>query len=306
MNSPVCSRVVEIQEPGRYLHKSRGFLVVEADGHEIGRVPLDDIAAVLTSTPATSVSASLISELSTRGVPLVLCGRNFLPTAIVWPLVGHHQQQRHMELQVEATRPLRKQLWAQVVVSKIEQQGAALSATGGSDQGFALLAKKVRSGDPANVEAQAARRYWGSFFGPDFRRRRDAEGSNALLNYGYTILRSAAARAIVAAGLHPGVSIFHRHPHNPMPLADDLMEPFRPFVDLRVRALVLGGANEVGREEKTDLADLLRTEIATEAGNSPLSLCLVRLARSLAQSFADGKAGLQLPTVQSGGSSLSA
>jgi len=153
----------------------------------------------------------------------------------------------------------------------------------------------VRSGDPGNLEAQAARRYWPLMMGDDFRRDPDGDGANALLNYGYAILRAATARAVVAAGLHPSIGIFHRHPHNALPLADDLMEPFRPVVDLRVRELLDAGIRSVGSQEKRELAAVLQLELSTRFGSTPVSTCLVRLAQSVAESYQSGSPRLDLP-----------
>jgi CRISPR-associated protein Cas1 len=160
---------------------------------------------------------------------------------------------------------------------------------------FTRLAQSVKSGDPENIEAQAARRYWPLLMGEAFRRDVDGNGANALLNYGYTVLRAATARAIVAAGLHPGVGIFHRHPQNTMPLADDMMEPFRPLVDMKVLEIIRSGATQVTPEAKRTLAAILLSEEITSVGHTPVSTCMVRLAASLADSFLTGEPALEFP-----------
>lgn len=208
MSGSPFGRVVEIAENGRYLAKHRGFLSVSADGAEGGRIPLDDIAAVIATSPATSASCSLLSELADRGIPFVVCGHNFAPAGILWPVRGHHAQQRRMEAQISATRPLAKRLWATIVAEKVRRQGWALAERGQPAGAFQAMARDVRTGDPDNIEAQAARRYWPLLFGPAFRRDTAGSGANALLNYGYAVLRAATARAIVAAGLHPGSESF--------------------------------------------------------------------------------------------------
>ncbi len=295
MSLSPLGRMVEIAEDGRYLAKSRGFLTISVKGEEIGRVPLDDLGAVLATSPATTASTSLLADLAERGVVFVVCGRNYAPAALLWPVAGHHAQQRRMEAQLGASRPLGKRIWAEIVAAKLLAQGTALAAVGQPGGAFALLARQVRSGDPDNLEAQAARRYWRRLLGPDFRRDPDAGGANALLNYGYTVLRAATARAIAAAGLHPGIGIFHRHPHNTMPLADDLMEPFRPVVDLVVHSLLAGGVNEICPDAKHALVGALTTDLPTRAGRTPLMTCLIRFAASVADSFITGEANLDLP-----------
>jgi CRISPR-associated protein Cas1 len=288
-------RVVEIAEDGRYLAKLRGFLTISVKGVEIGRVPLDDLGAVIATASGTSTSCALLAELAERGVPFVLCGRNFSPAGLVWPIAGHHAQQRRMEAQISAPRTLCKRLWSEIVAAKVLRQGATLASVGEKAGAFARLARLVKSGDPENIEAQAARRYWQLLLGPDFRRDREAAGANSLLNYGYTVLRAATARAIAAAGLHPGLGIFHRHPYNAMPLADDLMEPFRPAVDLIVHGLIGADMIAMTPEAKRRLAGVLTMEETTRAGRTPLSTCLVRLAASLADSFMTGVPALELP-----------
>jgi CRISPR-associated protein Cas1 len=295
MSTSPLGRVVEIAENGRHLAREDGFLVINAGQQELGRIPLDDIIAVIATAPGTSTSCAALAELSARGIPFVICGRNFLPASIVWPIAGHHAQQRRMECQLDASLPLKKRLWAVLVASKIRNQGVVLAARGQPAEVFTALARSVRSGDPENIEAQAARRYWPSLFGDAFRRDQDAGGANALLNYGYTVLRAGVARAIVAAGLHPGLGIFHRHPQNPMPLADDLMEPFRPFMDELVFGLVNQGIVSITPAIKRQLAAVLTLDLPTRLGMSPLSTCLNRLAASLGESFVGGTAELELP-----------
>ncbi len=295
MTGSPLGRIVEIAEDGRHLSKLRGFMTIVAKGEEIGRVPLDDLSAVMATSPTTTASCTLLAELAVRGIPFVLCGRNYAPAGLLWPVAGHHAQQRRMEAQVLASRILMKRLWTQVVVAKVLRQGWALARTGRPADAFSQLARQVRSGDPDNIEAQAARRYWPLLLGGDFRRDPDDDGVNGMLNYGYAVLRSATARAIVAAGLHPGMGIFHRHPQDAMPLADDLMEPFRPIVDVAVVGLLQNGKSQLDTAGKRVLAAVLLQDETTAAGRTPLSTCMIRLAASLAQSFLTGEPVLEFP-----------
>lgn len=291
----MIGRIVEISEDGRHLSLHRGFMVVSAGGEEIGRVPLDDIGTAVVNAHGATYSNSLVVELARRGSGMVLCGSNHSPVAWLWPVVGNHAQALRMRAQMEATKPLCKRLWQIVVRAKILQQGAVLDALGRPGQGFGLMARRVASGDPANLEAQAARRYWPLIFGDDFRRDRSLPGINGLLNYGYTILRSATARAVVAAGLHPSLGIHHRSRANDMCLVDDLMEPFRPIVDLQITRLCAAGVEEVTREAKEALAGTITFDMRTAQGTTPLGTCLDRLATSLGQSFEAKRAMLDLP-----------
>jgi CRISPR-associated protein Cas1 len=174
-------------------------------------------------------------------------------------------------------------------------QGAVLDAAGAPSGAFAKLARDVRSGDPDNVEAQAARRYWPLLMGGGFRRDTDGGGANALLNYGYAILRAATARAVMAAGLHPSIGIFHRNALDSMCLVDDLVEPFRPFVDATVWSLVREGADKLDKEAKRRLAAVVDLLLPLGGEMSAVDVCLERLAGSLVGAFESGRPSLVLP-----------
>src|SRR6185312_9837279 len=234
---------------------------------------MDEVAAVVANAHGLTYTNNALVELSARGVPIVLCGPNHMPAAIVWPVDGHHVQTGRMNDQISATLPLKKRLWAQLVRAKILGQGATLAAIGAPHGGFYLLSRKVRSGDPENVEAEAARRYWPLLFGGEFRRDKDGPGVNGLLNYGYAVLRAGLARAVMAAGLHPSFGLKHSNRSNPMVLIDDLMEPFRPNVDREVCRLVQTGAREVDRDTKPALARIMVLDLPTNVGLSPLMVC---------------------------------
>jgi CRISP-associated protein Cas1 len=291
----MVGRVVEIASDGRHLAVERGFLTVAEKGAEVGRLPLDDLAAVVANAHGLTYSNNLLVTLATRGVPVVLCGPNHQPAALVWPVDGHHAQAGRMSDQAGASAPLKKRLWQQIVRAKILEQGAALAATGAEPGGFRLLARKVRPGDPDNVEAEAARRYWPLLFGPQFRRDTEGGGLNGLLNYGYAILRAATARAVMAAGLHPSLGLMHSNRGNALVLVDDLMEPFRPIVDREVHRLRGQGLTEVTAETKAALARIMVVDLSTNEGLSPLMTCLDRLAASLAKAYAGENERLALP-----------
>lgn len=291
----MIGRVVEIAADDRHLAVSRGFLTVSTKGEEVGRVPLDDIGVLLAHAHGLTYSNNLMIELAQRGAAVVLCGPNHMPVAWLWPIDGHHVQSLRMRQQLEAGTPLRKRLWQVLVRAKLEQQRAVLERLGKPDGAFDLLSRKVKSGDPDNIEAQAARRYWPLLMGDDFRRDRSAGGANAMLNYGYTVLRAGVARAVTSAGLHPSVGLHHSNRNNPMCLVDDLMEPFRPIVDYIVSRLIAAGKEEVNPETKAVLAQILAFDMATDQGTTPVSTCVERLAFSLAQSYETGKPSLTLP-----------
>lgn len=294
----MIGRIVEVADDKRHLFASRGFLVVqdsEGERKELGQVPLDDIAAVIANAHGLSYTNNLLVALTERGAPFVLCAANHNAIGMLWPIDGNFQQAKRFDAQIAATLPTRKRLWAEVVRSKLQQQAAALEVAGALVAPLLALTRKVRSGDPDNLEAQGARRYWNLLFGDDFRRDQNESGINAMLNYGYTVLRAATARAVVAAGLHPTLGLHHANEGNPMRLVDDLMEPFRPIVDLHVWQLQRIGETGITPETKRSLVRTLYDDMQTGSGATPVMVCMQRLAVSLAQVYLGEQGKLDLP-----------
>lgn len=294
----MLGRIVEVADDRRHLSMHRGFMVVQdTDGErkELGQVPLDDIAAVIANAHGLSYTNNLLVALAERGAPFVLCAANHNAVGMLLPIEGNFEQSRRIEAQITANQPTHKRLWAAIVRAKLEQQAAALEAAGAATAPLLALARKVKSGDPDNLEAQGARRYWQLLFGDDFRRDQNGSGRNALLNYGYTVLRAATARAIVAAGLHPGIGLHHSHDNNAMRLVDDAMEPFRPVIDLKVWQLWRNEEREVTPETKRALVRTLYDDMQSDVGATPVSVCLQKLATSLAQVYLGQRDKLDLP-----------
>jgi CRISPR-associated protein Cas1 len=283
-------RIIDIATDGRHLSAYRGFLIVTEKRAEVGRIPLDDVAAVIVHAHGVTWSTNLIVALAERGAILLLCGANHAPVAVCLPLDGHHAQNGRMRAQWEAGKPLSKQVWRKLIVAKIRWQAAVLEANGKSASAFDLLARRVGSGDPENVEAQAARRYWPLLMGKDFRRDRDAAGANALLNYGYAILRSMCARAVVAAGLHPSIGVHHANRGNAFALADDLIEPFRPLADALTLRLLARGIETLTPEVKRAFAGLIALDLPGETGTTTTAGAATRAAQTLATCFQSGRA----------------
>lgn len=287
--------LVEINGNDRYLCKEQGFLCVMNEGKRLGRLPLDDLSMVLVAGYGAVISANLLSALAERCVPVVFCSSAMRPVSISLPLEGHHLQSLRMRQQIKAALPLQKRLWQSIITAKINLQAQLVLSLGQKAGHLQELAKSVRSGDPDNCEATAAALYWPLCFGKGFRRDRDEPTINALLNYAYTILRAATARAIVLSGLHPAFGIFHHNTRNSMPLADDLMEPFRPAADMLVLKLTQAGKMELDPKSKQFLAALTNTDMQLCGETSPISVCLQRLAGSLADVYAGEKNSLVLP-----------
>ena len=294
----MLGRIVEVSNDKRHLSMYRGFMLVHTTGDErkeVGRVPLDDMAALIANAHGLSYTNNLLVALAERGVPFVLCAANHNVVGMLWPIDGHHQQAHRFEAQIACTLPMRKKLWASIVKSKLLNQAAVLKETDNSFAYLQNLAKQVRSGDPDNLEAQGARKYWGLLMGPLFRRDQQADGVNALLNYGYTVLRAATARAVVAAGLHPSIGLHHSHDNNAMRLVDDLMEPFRPVIDLAVWHLQRSGPCQVNADTKRVLVQCLYQDLPTKEAKTPVMVALQGLATSLAQVLLKERKALALP-----------
>ena len=288
-------RIVDIATEGRHLSLHRGFLIVSADREEQGRIALDDVHALILHAHGTTWSANLVAALAERGAPIVFCGANHSPVAMTLPIDGHYAQNARFRAQWAASKPLAKQLWRRIVAAKIAMQGALLAARNvDGAAAFPAIARRVKSGDSDNLEAQAARRYWPLLMGPDFRRDRDSPGANALLNYGYAVMRATVARAVVAAGLHPTIGINHANRTNALALADDLVEPFRPIVDALVVGMAAHGVDALSTEVKRQFARTIAFDLRIGAETSPVSLAAVRLAQSLARAFESGRPNLTL------------
>ena len=295
----MLNRVVDISSDGAHLSVSRGFLCVKIDGRQAGTVAIDDMAALIVRGHGTSLSVNICSRLSRANVPIVLCGSNQSPASVVWPVSGHFAQGLHMQAQAMANKPLLKRLWAQLVRAKIESQAAVLKASGHNFDDLTAMARRVRSGDGNNQEAIAAQRYWKRLMGKNFKRDRRADGINAGLNYGYTVLRAATARSILCAGLHPSLSLHHQSRGDALRLADDLMEPFRPWVDYRVREMVDRLQPEevlrLDTETKATLVGVLSLDLPGKTGVSPIQQCLDRMAQSLVRVFLGEEKALEIP-----------
>ena len=294
----MIGRIVEVADDRRHLFMHRGFLVVQdTDGErkELGQVPLDDIAALIANAHGLSYTNNLLVALAERGAPFVLCAANHNAVGMLLPVEGNFEQSHRIEAQIAASQPTHKRMWAAIVRSKLEQQAAALEAAGPPTAPLAALATKVRSGDPDNLEAQGAQRYWKLLFGTDFRRDQNAPGTNSLLNYGYTVLRAATARAVIAAGLHPSIGLHHSHDNNAMRLVDDVMEPFRPVIDLKVWQLKRNAEDHVNPDTKRALVRTLYDDMQSDAGATPVMVCVQKLATSLAQVYLGQREKLDLP-----------
>nr|MBO2487478.1 type II CRISPR-associated endonuclease Cas1 [Gammaproteobacteria bacterium] len=276
----MIKRTVEISQPS-YLSVKNRQLVIEQEGRQAGTVPIEDLGVLIIDNRAVTCTQGVLIACWQENVVVVLCDERHVPGALLLPISGHSLHQKILRQQITASASCKKRLWQRIVRAKIEGQAAVLRSIGEEYRGLLAMARRVRSGDAGNLEAQAARAYWLRLFGSGFRRDRSSEGINTLLNYGYSVVRAATARAIVGAGLHPGLSIFHRNQYNSMALADDLVEPLRPLVDLRVRELSDEGVLELNRESKTRLLESLSWPVRMGDSRCPLLVALHQYAATV-------------------------
>ena len=291
-------RTIEIATPGTRLSVAHRQLVIERPDLPKATTPIEDIGVLIVDDRRAVYTQSVFTELLGAGATVMVTGPDHLPLGMMLPLDAHHVQTERHRAQVEASEPIRKQIWRSLVASKLRQQGLVLDHFSPGPNGLAEMARRVRSGDPDNLEAQGAQRYWPALCGKDFRRERGAEGVNALLNYGYAVVRAALARAVVASGLIPSLGVFHKHRSNPFCLADDLFEPYRPFVDWRVKLLTLerdGPPSLDERAIRAALLSLFNETILIGDRRVPLLLALQASAASLSRALTGGDRSLALP-----------
>ncbi|MBI2242282.1 MAG: type II CRISPR-associated endonuclease Cas1 [Magnetospirillum gryphiswaldense] len=289
-------RGVHLSQKAR-LSLADGQMVVDQDDGSV-RLALEDLAWLVLDTPQASLTANLLSACMEAGMVVVTTDASHLPNGILLPFHGHHRQAGMAERQVAMTAPLKKRLWQGIVKAKIANQAAVLDKLG-RDGGkvVAEMARHVGSGDPDNVEARAARQYWQCLFA-DFRRDDDADRRNKLLNYGYAVVRAIIARALAASGLLPAFGLHHASIGNAFNLADDLIEPFRPFVDLLAHAQGGTKDGELSLQDRRAMVAVLLAEIRLGRDTMTLSAAVEMVAASLVRAVngADS-AELVLPAV---------
>lgn len=229
-----------IQNPAK-LNLSKGQLRLENDSGSY-TLPVEDITALILESPQITLSSTLLSHCQDHGVAILTCDKAHMPNGILLPFQPHSRQSRVAHIQQSWSEPLRKRLWQNVVQAKIKNQASCLESVAGQAEAQRLyaLADRVQSGDPDNIEAQAARDYWPRLMGSDFRRSGN-DIINSALNYGYAVVRAFVARSQVAYGLIPAFGIHHNNELNAFNLTDDVMEVFRPFVDKIVYAMKIDG-----------------------------------------------------------------
>lgn len=294
----MSDRVLDISESAARLSVRYDQLVIEPEEGEATQVPLADLALLIVSHPRVRYTQAVLAGIAAHKGVFIACGKDHMPKAMLLPVEGHYIQAERFAKQTQASLPTRKRLWKDIVRSKIGAQARLLAELHGDDGGVAALAARVRSGDPENVEARAARRYWPLLFADrGFRREREAPNQNRLLNWGYAVLRAMVSRAICAAGLHPSFGLHHQNRYDAFQLADDLMEPFRPLVDRAVFDWVRewGTDTPLDPGTKRHLLEALTARYVAQDESRTLFNWLALTAQSLAQVLTGGRKDLLLP-----------
>lgn len=303
----MVKRTLEISTEGMHLCvQDRQLLILphgtkKSECEPRNRIPAEDLGFVVVDHRDTTYSHSALALLAEVGAVLVVCGSDHLPSGLLLPMAEHTEVVWRIDDQINISKVAQKQLWSEIVEAKVRAQASLLEAGSETRKEMESLSRRVRSGDPENIEAQAARYYWPAFLGDSFRRTPGSVSggpANAFLDYGYALLRAAVARTLVGAGLLPAIGIKHSNRSNAFCLADDLMEPLRPMVDRRAKFLVKHGHSALDPHAKRSLLPVLTETARTAAGDGPLHVVLPRYVASFAERISGGGGGkvtLEIP-----------
>ncbi len=288
----MIKRTIYIGSSSYLKSKNRQLIIENRDTGESSSIPFDDIGVLELDNPQILLNNSTLKFLSQENIITIICDEFHNPTSMLLPIVGNTLQSKRFRSQYNSKEPLKKNLWQTIIKSKIHNQSEILNTQDVPTEILKSKIKKVMSGDSTNMEAQAAQYYWKNIFNIDkFTRERYGDYPNNMLNYTYAILRSITCRALVGAGLHPSIGLFHKNQYNPFCLADDLMEPFRPFAD----RLVLENykkykpENNLTKDQKRILLEISYLDVKIENKTRPLMIAVGRMAESLAKSFEEKK-----------------
>lgn len=303
----MIKRIVEISQARTHLSIKYGQLLVKQDGQQISSIPCEDIGVMLVDHQGVTYTHSVFTELLRCGAAIVLCGGNHHPAGMLLPIESNSVQTERFRQQIEAKEPVKKRLWKQIVQAKIKHQARLAGKDSDIYKSLMILRHRVRSGDPSNIEAQASKKFWSVYLQDmdtasstqAFRRKIHGAPPNNMLNYGYMVMRAAVARALCSAGLLPSFGIHHRNRYNAFCLADDVIEPFRGFVEAKVRDIYInnGPVDELDQPTKAKLLEVLYEPVKIAGYEGPLMVGLHRTVASLQRCFAGEQKLLDLPEI---------
>lgn len=258
-------------------------------------IPVEDIGFILLENQQISITLPLLNALADNNAAVIVCTDKMMPNAMLLNLDSNSVQGERYRDQINASEPLKKNLWKQTVEAKIRNQAALLDKLDKDGSQLKPYWQNVKSGDTDNREGIAAKIYWDALFGDDFMRYRSGVSPNEMLNYGYTVLRAAVTRSLMGSGLFPSFGIYHRNRYNAFPLADDIMEPYRPYVDEIVFDLYANGEQELNKDVKAELLKLLYVDTVFDKVTRPLDLGLSVTTSSLAKCFSGDQKKILYP-----------
>ena len=293
----MLKRTLFISRPYHLSLKNKQLQLAERGGMVVASAPVEDLGFVVLEHPQISLTMKLVEELSENNVATVFCNSKHMPSSLLLPLDAHHIQSELFRAQISASEPLKKNLWKQTVERKISNQAALLEKLGKPARQLKTLARTVKSGDSENREGFAARIYWNALLGNGFIRDRYGEPPNHFLNYGYILLRSAVARALAGSGLLATLGIHHRNRYNAFCLADDIMEPYRPWVDEIAYDLneKYPGSFMLEKEHKAELLQLMTADVRIGENKRPLMVALSQTTASLSRCFSGEQRKISYP-----------
>lgn len=297
----MLKRILLFGNPYHLSSKNEQLLIFNKEDKSEKTTPAEDLGVVVLDHYSITLTHGVVQLLNEHNVAMVFCNKKHMPISLLLPLEHHYIQNKRFQLQINASVPLKKDLWKQVVRQKIANQATLLSELGIESAKLKRLCKEVKSGDSMNLEAQAARHYWPHLFGDkEFSRERFGKPPNLFLNYGYAILRATVARSLVAAGLLPTLGIHHRNKYNAYCLADDMMEPYRPYVDKLVsmeydNGIMLG--TQLTKDHKSSLLGVMFQDVMIKKQTSPLMVAVQFTCNSLVKCLERKTKNLDLPVM---------
>ena len=291
----MIKRSLIISSPSRLSLKYNQLVCCGLDDEQSKSAPIEDLGVVIVENQRSVLSIPLLNALADNNVTVIFCDGKTMPNSMMVSLSANTTQGEMLRAQAAVSQTVNKRLWKKVIEAKIKNQSALLNKLGKDGDILKPFYSNVKSGDVDNREGIAAKMYWKELFGPAFVRDRNGESPNCLLNYGYSILRSAVTRALIGSGISPAIGIFHRNRYNPMPLSDDMMEPYRVYVDEIVYELAKNGEHELTTDVKGFLIEVLSCDTLIGDMRRPLQLGLSTTTASLGRCFKGEDKVLALP-----------
>lgn len=293
----MIKRIIDISNSAYLSLKDQQLVIKQED--RVVTIPIEDIGVIILDNHSITCTQGVLNACFENNTLVVTADKKHLPSAVLLPISGHSLQTKNLAAQCNITKPTQKKIWQAVIKGKVRAQARVLDSVAANAKYLHNLITKIRSGDPDNIEAQAARYYWQELFGKDFRRGNDSDSINHLLNYGYAIMRAACARAIVGAGLHPSIGIHHHNQYDTFCLADDLVEPLRPIVDIKVYEIIQGSGKslELHQNNKSILLEGLSMQCEIDDRKIPLMVALHSYIASVRQAMERGKISIQIPKI---------